>query len=157
MEKNLNEQMAIDYLLGKLPEEDRKRFDDLSLMDDEFTDLLELVENELIDQYVRGELTGDTLKCFSSHYLASPIRREKVEFAEEFLRTLDMPPNEESTIKIAVVQPRWFRSSVTSHPWLKWGSAVVAIFLLVVAVYLNLRKYRSKKSNLTGTSRAVQA
>jgi len=72
------------YLLGALPEDETERFDELSFTDDEFAGALDAAEKDLIDAYARGELTGDALKKFESHYLASPLRREKVKFAGAF-------------------------------------------------------------------------
>ncbi len=82
MDKNLHTQKEIRaYLLGSLPEREAERFDELSFTDDAFADALKVGENELVDDYVCGELAGETLEKFKSHYLASPLRREKVEFA----------------------------------------------------------------------------
>ena len=74
----------IQYLLGTLPEAETERFDALSVADPEFANELTAIEKNLVDAYVEGELTGPTLERFESHYLASPLRREKVEFARAF-------------------------------------------------------------------------
>jgi hypothetical protein len=70
-----------DYLLGSLPEAETEYFDELSFTDDDFADALKAAENDLIDAYIHKELAGETLEKFESHYLASPLRREKVDFA----------------------------------------------------------------------------
>jgi hypothetical protein len=72
------------YLLGALPEAESEIFDELSFTDDEFSDRLGAAEKELLDAYARGELTGETLEKFETFYLASPLRREKAEFAAAF-------------------------------------------------------------------------
>ena len=56
--------------------EDAERLDEASIVDDEIAARLRMVEHDLVDAYVRGRLTGDTLARFESHYLASPRRRE---------------------------------------------------------------------------------
>ena len=71
-------------LLGSLSAEETERLDELSLTDDEFAGRLQAVENELIDAYVEGELSGQTLEQFNSFYLSSPKRRERVRFAQVF-------------------------------------------------------------------------
>jgi hypothetical protein len=72
------------YLLGSLAEVETERLDELSLTDAEFADALAAAEKDLIDAYVHGELAGAELQLFKSHYLASPGRRAKVEFAQAF-------------------------------------------------------------------------
>jgi len=83
-EKTYNRQVITAYLLGSLPEAEAERFDELSFTDDLFADDLKTTENDLIDAYVDDELTNPTLEKFESYYLASPVRREKVKFAQAF-------------------------------------------------------------------------
>src|SRR5262249_55725723 len=85
MEKQIyNEELIVQYLLGSLPEEETERFDELCFVDDEFAERMSAVENDLVDTYVRGELSSRKLERFDSYYLASPRRREKVKIARAF-------------------------------------------------------------------------
>ena len=77
------------YLLGLLPDDDVERLDEASIVDDEIAARLRIVENDLVDAYVRGTLSGELLERFESRYLASPRRRHKTKFAEKFLRAVD--------------------------------------------------------------------
>lgn len=79
-----NNETIYEYLLGSLPAAEIERFDELSFSDEEFAASLSSAENELVDAYVQGELAGRTLENFNSHYLASPLRRRKVEMARAF-------------------------------------------------------------------------
>jgi len=79
-----NEQTMIQYLLSSLPTEETERFDELCFIDDEFSARLSAVENDLVDRYVNGGLSGENLARFNSYYLASPIRRRKVQTAQAF-------------------------------------------------------------------------
>lgn len=72
------------FLLGSLTEDEAEIFDELSFTDDDFADELNAAEKDLIDSYVHGELSGAELQNFENYYLASPVRREKVEFAKAF-------------------------------------------------------------------------
>ena len=74
----------IQYLLGSLPEAETERLDALSVADTGFAEQLSATEKELVDAYIQGELTGAAEERFKTHYLASPLRREKVEFARAF-------------------------------------------------------------------------
>jgi hypothetical protein len=73
------------YLLGLLPDEDAEHLDELSISDDKLAGRLLVVEDDLVDAYVSGELAGETLERFESFYLSSERRRQKVRFARSFL------------------------------------------------------------------------
>ncbi len=88
----------VQYLLGVLPPEDTERLDEASIVDDDIAARLRRVEDDLVDSYVRGQLSGDTLAQFESHYLASRHRRERVEFARKFLRAVDKVDTETAPV-----------------------------------------------------------
>ena len=81
-----------DYLLGRLADAEAAPLDELSISDEEFASRLRAAEHDLVDAYVRGELTGKILDDFQTHYLASPRRREKVALARGFSRAVDRVP-----------------------------------------------------------------
>lgn len=72
------------FLLGSLSGEETELFDELSFTDDRFAEQLSAEEKELVDEYARGQLTGEALESFENYYLASPLRRARVEFASAF-------------------------------------------------------------------------
>ena len=76
-----DDQRIMPYLLG-VPDE---RLDELAVADDNFAARLAAAENDLVEAYVRGELSGESRERFESFYLTSEERREKVRFAEAFL------------------------------------------------------------------------
>lgn len=87
-QQRVDDQTMRAYLFGLLPQDQTERLDELSVVDDEFSARLDTVESDLVDAYVRGELSGDTLAKFQTVYLSSPRRRQKVAFAES-LYSLD--------------------------------------------------------------------
>jgi len=120
----MNDQVLVRYLLGLLEPEDAERVDEASVVDDDIAARLRIVEQDLVDGYVRGTLAGDTLARFESHYLSSPRRRELVTLARRFVPAVDRaatPP--------AAAAPR--RSSYSSL--LRPLILAVAAALLVVA------------------------
>jgi hypothetical protein len=84
-----NDERLVQYLLGLLPSEDAERLDEASIADDDISARLRIVEDDLVDAYVRGTLIGETRTRFESHYLSSPRRRERVAMARTFVRTVD--------------------------------------------------------------------
>ena len=83
-----NEEL-VRYVLGLLPDEATERLDEASIADDEVAARLRIVETNLIDSYVRGQLAGATLERFESYYLSSPRRRESVRWRRGFVRVVD--------------------------------------------------------------------
>ena len=77
-EQQYNEEFLTHYLFGELSEAETEQLDELSFTDNELAARLHEVENNLLDAFVRGELSGQQLERFTAHYLTSPVRREKV-------------------------------------------------------------------------------
>jgi hypothetical protein len=124
-----DDRLLTRYFLGALSEDETERLDELSIADDEFASRLQVVENDLVDAYVRGELAGETLEQFRSVYLSSAKRREKVQFAEALFRATDLRP--------AVTHRK------SPRTWLpEWALAAAASLLLFTSgflLYQNLR------------------
>ena len=141
-----DDQQLVWYLLGLLPEEDAEQLDELSISDDEVAWRLRAVENELVDAYVAGTLTGETLERFESVYLSSERRRQKVKFAGSFLGAVDRqaaPAPADAGARRDVIRPiRQAQDSgspkavpsyerVAPRARAAWGLAAAAALLLV--------------------------
>jgi hypothetical protein len=127
--------LLFGYLVGSLSAEESERFDELSISNDQFASQLIAAENDLIDAYVGGELSGDTLERFRVNYLSSPLKLEKIRFAETLLAYQKQAA--------PAVAPRasvfqWF-----TLPQLvpQWGLAVAVLFLATAGYLMfdNLR------------------
>ena len=76
-----NEKLIARYLLGDLPEDEQVAIEDRAFADNDYLALVTAVENDLIDEYVRNELSGAERQRFEKQFLASAERRKRVEFA----------------------------------------------------------------------------
>ena len=76
-----NETLHVKYLLGNLTEEEQVQVEDRAFADGEYLSALEATEADLIDAYVRGELSPSHRRSFELRFLTSRERRRKVEFA----------------------------------------------------------------------------
>jgi hypothetical protein len=158
------------YLLGALPEAEAERFDELSFTDDRFADALSAAEKNLIDSYVNGELSGARLEQFKNYYLASPLRREKVEFARAFQSFAEkkMAAAQPSAVAVATAEviadgvisraaveekPKGalaeFFSNLFSVPRLslQWGLAAATLAFLFFAGWLMLENSRLRRES----------
>src|SRR5262249_22524789 len=86
-----DDRLLTRYLLGALPDEEVERLDELCIVDDELASRLQALENDLVDAYVRGEISGEDLGHFESFYLSSARRRQKAEFAAALLELEKSP------------------------------------------------------------------
>ena len=103
MKIDQRENLIRRYLLGELAEADQAALEQELLIDRGKFDRVWAVENELVDSYVRGEMSRADRKRFESHYLASPLHRERVAIAESFLTNIDQEVGE--TVEVSEKQP----------------------------------------------------
>ncbi len=153
--QEFDDEALTQYLLGALTEEKTERLDELSIADDEMAARLQVIENDLVDAYVGGELSGKDLAEFESFYLKSPKRRQKVSFA----RTLDVfggrtdaapsaqpkkssVPETSRTSENASERVRRFRFFAAPRLALQWAFAAAALVLLFVGAYLTVENIR---------------
>lgn len=120
----IDEKLMTDFLLGNLPEEEIEQLDELSLTDDDFVNRLQSVDDDLVDAYVRGELSGTTLAQFKSNYLKSPKRQEKVAFAEALQKQINKP------------------AFAVRRSDFQWGFAAAAVIILLLGGYLIFENLR---------------
>lgn len=153
----VNNETIVQYLLGSLPEAESERLDELSIADDEFAVALSAAEKDLVDAYVQGELTGAALENFRRYYLASPLRRDRLDFAQAFgvlaesnVNAEDASAGEESPKAPATRQkrPGWFAGRgffTTPRLAWQWGFAVAAIVFLVAGSWFLAENMRLRR------------
>ena len=77
-----NENFIARYLLGELPEEQQIEIEDRAFADKEYLANITAVENDLIDDYVRQEMSASDRSRFEERFLVSAERLKRVEFAK---------------------------------------------------------------------------
>lgn len=73
------------YLLGQLGEADEEQLELRLLTDPSFGEEFDTIVDEIADQYAGNELEGEERKRVEQHFLRSPERQQKVEFARELM------------------------------------------------------------------------
>jgi hypothetical protein len=84
------------YLLGKLSEQERASLEERFFSDDQEFEELEAAETELIDQYLRSELSAADRTQFEMSLFASPRLAKRVQIGNILasrLSTIDRPEN----------------------------------------------------------------
>lgn len=153
MDVNLkDESQSARYLLGEMTESEQARFEERFFHDVELSELLSDTENDLIDDYARGELSPRERECFEHHFLVSDRRREKLELA----RALHQAKDARSVARVvdsrtslpwwkAMFEPLRFPSTALSY---SFGAA--ALLLLVGGLWLfsEVRELRKETARL---------
>jgi len=161
--------VLIKYLVGALPESDAEKLDELSISDNEFATRLEAIENDLVDSWARGELSGETLEQFNRTYMSSPERLNKLRFAQALVVHKDRMEATSHTLETSVaptstLQPK--RSSSAGSQkfpflgWLpKWAPAAIALLALVSSAYLATinARLRRELAQQTAQRQALEA
>lgn len=76
------------FLFGSLAPDERSVFEAAFIEDEDRFDQLRAVEDEVIEQYVRGILPAAERSSFETHYLANPANQERVEVTRAMIATL---------------------------------------------------------------------
>ncbi len=132
-----NKDTAIRYLFDELSETERDKFEELLFSDENFSLFVENVENDLIDEYIRGELEFDEKRKFEKKYLTSESRHERVAIA----RTLNGKVFEnKATVVVSDGEQRGFGAFIADifrrpNPAMAGGFAAVILLLLIGGIW----------------------
>lgn len=111
------------YLLGKLADGEMEQIEQEMLANDDLFEEILMVEEELADDYVAGNLSREEQADFESHFLATPERQQNLRFAQALNRYVTAEANR----KLKADPVYW-----TTKSWVARGTAVVAVIALVV-------------------------
>lgn len=148
-----SEKLIAQYLLGQLPEEQQIEIEDRAFGDQEFLAHITAVENDLIDEYVRREMTETQRRQFETLFLASESRRKRVEFARAMVHVMSetrVTDRESRTDAIASVSWREALAAFIHglNPAGKVALALATLLLLIGGAWL-ITETLSLRSRLT--------
>ena len=121
-------ELITSYLLGELSDEERSRLEEQYFADADLSHEVQAVRDDLVDAYVRGRLPRRERERFEKYFMASPRRRERVEFAAALVQS--------SRAGSMVGVSRWgsYLASVFAGP--RAGMAAAAVVLMAVGSWL---------------------
>ena len=79
---------AKQYLLGTLSPVDKANFEEDYFTDHELFEEMEIAEDELVDAYIRKDLSEDDLNKFETNLISSPRLTQRVEFARTLAKSI---------------------------------------------------------------------
>jgi hypothetical protein len=136
-----SDKLIAQYLLGELPENEQIAIEDEAFSDPEVRSAVEAVEQDLIDEYVRGDLPASQRQRFESHFLASVERKKKLYFAQALIGVIGDKPKVAGPAVTEVSTRPGFWSFLT-RPAVAYGLAAAAVVLLLFGSWLGLQRSR---------------
>lgn len=123
--------MIRHYLLGKLADAERDRFEERLFSDDELVGELLTAEDELIDSAISGELGQDDAASF----LVTPERRQQVRFREALQRAAKVESDKSlrhlQPTPVVDIEDRRRSDRSDRSNWMGWATVSIAALLIV--------------------------
>ena len=139
-----NEKAIRRYLLGELTEAEQIQLEQQYFSDADIFEQFLVIEDQLIDDYIRGQLGRRDCDRFEKHFLASAKRRERVELARSLIKTVSRPSAARAQGSSAPL-PLWqslLAAARLMSPALRLSFAVVALVLISGLTWLALEHVR---------------
>lgn len=121
------------YLLGELGADEQSELEELYFADPSFFHEVTSARDELIDAYLRDELTDDERERFEHHFMSSSHRRERVEFAKALIGIIEKT-DEPSTASIVTESPSTPRRKSLLTLLTEYRRPVLAAVLTVIVI-----------------------
>lgn len=147
------DERIIAYLLKELPEEELERFEDECFASEEWPAQIGLAEEDLINDYLRNELTPEQRRSFELNYLTTPARVERVRVAAALLHHFDdCAPAAETAVAAAPPVRRTWGERLRAwwgRPWVPRTAVALASVALVCGGWLLFRPPSAPKTFAT--------
>ena len=138
-----DKQQAFKYLLGDLTESERDAVEERFFTDEDFSRFIDEAEIDLIDEFVRGELTETEAQMFSRNFLVSERRREKTRAAQILQNELFAEKIEINSVSIVAEKPSFFASLAGFFRAPQIAFAAFAVLLLMFGGWLLVKNQRA--------------
>ncbi len=126
-----NDSMIKRYLLGELTQEGQQKIEERLLRDSDYFEHLQLCEDELVDEYVRGGLPPDEQRRFDNHFLSTPERHEKLRFARALRRYVSAAVEAEPATTAQRTRLQFLSASLRGrHPVMAYSLAAALLLVL---------------------------
>ncbi len=149
MDSHQSDEITIrQYLLNRLdaPPEFLERLDQRMLMDDEFSEMVDIIEDEIIEEYLEGTMEPSDREAVNRHFLRPPQRKEKLRTARLLQRHLETAPAAVSTKLTPAVH--WWSHSRT------WAEAAACVLLIASVTYMAVLQ-RGSRSEIAQSGREL--
>jgi len=152
----MTDERIISYLLKELPEEELQQFEDECFAQESWPPQIEVVEGDLIDAYLRNELTQEQRQHFEQNYSTTEARQERILLAAALLRHVDeRQAAVQATVAAPSAEPAWFgrlRAFWSAQPGpLRAAVAFAVVIAIAFALWLSVPRTRPPQTFATLT------
>src|SRR5438876_7752608 len=160
-----NDSMIKRYLLGELTQEGQQQIEERLLRDSDYFEHLQLCEDELVDEYVRGGLPPDEQRRFDNHFLSTPERHEKLRFARALRRYVSAAVEAEPATTARSARSQLLSASLRGRLPVMAYSLAAALLLVLGGTWVIFRNWqlqnelaqiRSQQSAVLRSERELQ-
>jgi methionine-rich copper-binding protein CopC len=150
----MTDERIIAYLLEELPEAELEQFEDECFAQENWPVQIDLAEEDLIDAYLRDELTPEQRQRFERNYLTTEARLERVRVAAALLRHVDeYHVDAQAPVATPTTELTWgdrFHAFWSSQTWTLRAVAALAPVAIIAGV-LWLSIFRAPSPNAFAT------
>jgi hypothetical protein len=141
----------IKYLLKELSEAESIEFEEQYFENQDLFEQLLVVEDELIDDYVRGVLPKEIKERFEKYFLTTPKRQQRVEFARVLLEKVDV--KETTNVKTQVEEKQNFWQNFWQLFYdnmfvLRWSLITTGFVLSIVFLQIYIKRVDQRSKDL---------
>jgi len=135
-------QQAIrQYLLGILPQDQAVELEERLLIDGELYEELLIAEDELVDQFLSGEMPDGERETVETHFLRAPGRQEHLLFARALRKYVSTNGpqavnNSEAQQKTVDERRSWLPRLFPRYPALAFSLAGALVLIIVGGIWL---------------------
>jgi hypothetical protein len=136
--KSFSDKQLKAYFLGKLPLEETENLEEKCAASEELTGQAQTVERELIDDYLRGNLSATDAELFEKNYPQTEARQHRFR-AAKILWKVAAAAQKQSDAPPAQIpaKPLWKTAfSNLNGFWLAFGSLVLLLIFGAIALYM---------------------
>lgn len=155
------DKVLVRYLLNELSETEIVELEDKMLLNEEVFERLQVVEMNLIDGYIRNEMTHEESFRFKENFLVAPENRDKVNQAQMFHDSLHLLHEKVRVAPLAIRKQDW-RQWVAGLfqrplPVLVFTIIVVLLLATLIAVFSIQRSSENANTVVANSAPAVVA
>lgn len=129
----INEVIARRFLLGELSAEEQARIEELAFQDPDTFAAIEASQEDLIDDFLNGELSPEEKDRFQNYFLVQPGRRQDLRMGRVLQQYLgrDEESVPDPASNVVIVQPK-----LLIFDWLRLRPALASLILAILLVIM---------------------
>ncbi len=144
-----SEQMMRRYLLGELSESEQSALEEKYFTDPQLFNQILKTESELVDGYVRDQLSNEARVRFEQSYMAHPARSERVRFAAALATRIDQLDESVSRSEQPPLSVSWWQRLLASlggrRPTLRFSMALATLLIMVGSTWVFVETRRQQR------------